>query len=64
MYKQLGSTKTKRASHILQNITHLHQYTWSIHISYMSKMCILNIANIFAGFWIRACWVLRQIREN
>ena len=31
--------------------------TWSIHNSYVSKMCIQNIANIFAGFWIRACWI-------
>ena len=50
----LGSIKTKQASHILQYITHLHQHTWSIHNSYMSQMCIQNIANIFAGFWIRA----------
>ena len=50
--KQLGSTKTKQASHILQYITHLHQHTWSIHNYYVSKMCIQNIANIFAGFWI------------
>ena len=21
-------------------------------------------ANIFAGFWIRACWILRKIHEN
>ena len=33
IYKQLGSTKTKQASHILQYITHLHQHTWSIHSS-------------------------------
>ena len=32
--------------------------------SYVSKMCIQNIANIFAGFWIRSCWILREIREN
>ena len=50
-YKQLGSTKTKQASHILQYITHLHQHTWSLHNSYMSKMCIQNIANIFASFF-------------
>ena len=65
IYKQLGSTKTKQASYnILQYITHLHQHTWLIHNSYMSKMCIQNIANIFAGFWIRACWILREICEN
>ena len=29
IYKQLGSTKTKQASHILQYITHLHQQIWS-----------------------------------
>ena len=46
--KQLGSTKTKQASHILQYITHLHQHTWSITPTYMyvSKMCIQNIANM------------------
>ena len=33
-----------------------HAHPWSIHNSYVSKMCIQNIANIFAGFWIRACW--------
>ena len=64
IYKQLGSTKTKQASHILQYITHLHQHTWSIHNSYVSKMCIQNIANIFVGFWIRAGWILRESREN
>ena len=64
IYKQLGSTKTKQASHILQYITHLHQHTWSIHNSYVSKMYRQNIANIFAGFWIRACWILREIREK
>ena len=37
------------------SITHLHQRIWSIHNSYASKMCIQNIANIFAGFCIRAC---------
>ena len=46
IYKQLGSTKTKQASYVLQYITHLHQHTWLIHNSYMSKMCIQNIANI------------------
>ena len=30
----------------------------------MSQMCTQNIANIFAGFWIRAGWVLREIHEN
>ena len=51
IYKQLGSTKTKRASHILQYITHLHQHTKSIHNSYVSKMCIQNIVNLyFCGF--------------
>ena len=64
IYKQLGSIRTKQASHILQYITHLHQHTWSIHNSYMSQMCIQNIANIFAGFLIHACWILREIREN
>ena len=57
----LGSTKTKQASHMLQYITHLHQQ-WSIHNS-VSKMCIQNIANSFMGFWFRACWILREIRE-
>ena len=32
-------------------------HIWSIHNSYVSKMCIQNIGNIFAGFWIRACWI-------
>ena len=64
IYKQMDNTKTKQAAHILQYITHFHQHTWSIHNSYMSKMCIQNIANIFAGFLIRACWILREIREN
>ena len=66
IYKQLGSTKTKQASHILQYNTHLHQHTWSIHnlYMYMSKMCIQNIANIFAGFLIHVCWVLREIHKN
>ena len=50
LYKQLRSTKTKQASHILQYITHLHQHTWSIHSSCVSKMCIQNIANIFCEF--------------
>ena len=53
IYKQLGSKKTKQASHILQYITYLHQHS-----------CIQNIANIFAGFWIRTCWILREIHEN
>ena len=56
--------KHKAGPHILQYITYLHQHTWLIHNSYMSKMCIQNIANIFAGFWIRDCWILREIREN
>ena len=55
LQSMLGSTNTKQASHMLQYITHLHQHTWSIHNSYVSKMCIQNIANIFAGFLIRAC---------
>ena len=53
----LGSTKTKQVPDRLEYITHLRQHIWSIHNSYMSKMCIQNIANIFAGFWIRACWI-------
>ena len=28
------------------------------------QMCIQNIANIFAGFLIRAWWVFREIREH
>ena len=28
------------------------------------QMCIQNIANIFAGFWICAWWVFREIHEN
>ena len=52
-----GQHKNKQISDKLEYIiTHLHQHTWSIHNSYVSKMCIQNIANIFAGFWIRACW--------
>ena len=50
-----GQHKNKQISDRLEYITHLHQHTWSIHNSYVSKMCIQNIANIFAGFWIRAC---------
>ena len=46
-------------------ITHLHQHTWSIHNSYVSKMYIQNIANIFAGFWIRACWkIVKSAKIN
>ena len=56
-YISLGSTKTKQVSDRLEYITHLHQHTWSIHNSYVSRMCIQNIVNIFAGFWIRACWI-------
>ena len=37
---------------------------WSVHNSYMSKMCIQNITNIYAGFWIRACWSLRKIHKK
>ena len=53
--KQLGSTKTKQASHIYMHhyITHLHLHTWSIlHNSYMymSKMCTQNVTNTFMGF--------------
>ena len=59
-----GQHKKKQSSHILRYITHLHQHTWSIHNSYLSKLCIQNIASIFAGFLIRACWILREIREN
>ena len=33
IYKQLGSTKTKQASHILQYITRLHQHSWAYKIS-------------------------------
>ena len=51
-----GQHKNKQISDRLEYITHLHQHTWSIHNSSVSKMCIQNIANIFAGFWIRACW--------
>ena len=51
-----GQHKNKQISDRLEYITHLHQHTWSIHNSYVSKMCIQNIANIFAGFWIRAYW--------
>ena len=59
-----GQHKNKQVSDRLEYITHLHQHTWSIHNSCVSKMCIQIIANIFAGFWIRACWILREIREN
>ena len=64
IYKQLGNTKTKQAWHILQYINDFaSNHTWSIY-NYMSKLCIQNIANIFTGFWIRACWILREIHEN
>ena len=45
----MGSAKTKQASHILQYITHLHQHTWSIHNSYMSKNVhtLYKISQIF-----------------
>ena len=51
--------KQSRSRDRLEYITHLHQHTRSIHNSYMyvSRMCIQNIVNIFAGFWIRACWI-------
>ena len=39
-------------------------YVWSKHNSCVSKMCIQNIANIFAGFWIRACWICAKYAEN
>ena len=45
-----GQNKNKQISDRLEYIIHLHQHTWSIHNSYVSKMCIQNIANIFAGF--------------
>ena len=51
-----GQHKKKQVSDRLEYITHLHQHIWSIHNSYVSKMCI-NIGNIFAGFWICACWI-------
>ena len=61
----LGSTKTKPASHTPEyTLLHiLHQHTWSIHKSYIFKI-IQNIANLFAGFWKCACWILCEIHEN
>ena len=51
IYKQLGSIKTKQASHIFQYITHLHQHTWSIHNSYVSQMCMrTKYWKYFRGF--------------
>ena len=33
-----------------------YQHTWSIHSSYVSKTYMIqNIANVIAGFLIRAC---------
>ena len=46
IYKQLRSTTCR---HSLVSITHSHQHTWSIHNSYMAKLCIRNIANISRG---------------
>ena len=42
-----GQHKNKQTSHIIQYITHLHQHTWSIHNSYMSK-CTYKILQIFS----------------
>ena len=36
----------------------------STHIVKTQLLHVQNIANIFAGFWIRASWILREIREN
>ena len=41
--------KHKQISDRLEYVTHLHQHTWSIHNSYMSRMCIQNITNHFRG---------------
>ena len=55
-----GQHKNKAGLNIIQ-----YNYPFaSTHNSYVSKLFIQNIANIFAGFWIRACWILREIHEN
>ena len=43
------------------SIKKLNQFASTTHgqytTLYVSKMCIQNIANIFVGFWICACWI-------
>ena len=47
LYKQLGSTKTKQASHILQYITHLHQHMMHQYTTTCPK-CAYKISQIFS----------------
>ena len=42
-----GQHKNKQISDRLEYITHLHQHTWSIHNSYVSK-CAYKISQIFS----------------
>ena len=49
IYKQLGSTKTKQASHILQYVTHLHQHTWwGQYTTPTCPKCAYKISQIFS----------------
>ena len=60
-----GQHKKKQISDRLEYITHLHQHTWSILNSYVSKMCIQNIANLYyRGFLNSRLLKNREIREN
>ena len=59
-HKNKAQSRPHTFSSILPICINTHdQYTTPV-----SKMYIQNIANIFVGFWIRACWILREICEN
>ena len=44
IYKQLGSIKTKQASHILQYVTHLHQHTCMVNTQ------LLHVPNVHTKY--------------
>ena len=57
-----GQHKNKQISDRLEYITHLHQHTWSIHNSYVSKNVHTKYRKYFRGFLNSRLLKNREIR--
>ena len=59
IYKQLASTKTKQASNMFQYMCYPFAPTHMVN-SYVSKMCIQIIANIYGFFFYSRLLILAR----
>ena len=63
IYKQYGQHKNKTGL-TYSPVYYPFASTHMVNTQLLRVQNVQNIANIFAGFWIRACWILHEFGKN